>query len=119
MKKQVHISITLLALILAITAVFVSCDETNSSETTTAAVIDAIEKPTETTKASETVEETHVHTWNSWVTVRETTCTAEGIQERCCTCGKKESQSIPKLEHTEVIDNAVPSTCATYGKTEG
>ena len=43
----------------------------------------------------------------------------KGEQERSCSCGEKETQSIDALGHTEVIDVAVAATCTTDGKTEG
>lgn len=150
MKKQVRAFITLMALILAITATLVSCDETNTPTETTAvgntqvhtcgATIPSDAKfcpdcgsslgaetgqtpnnpeVSETTEVFETIEAPHVHAWNSWTTALDATCTAEGKQERTCSCGEKETQSIAKVAHTEVVDEAVASTCEEKGKTQG
>ena len=44
--------------------------------------------------------EKHVHTFGEWSTVLESTCSAEGRQERTCECGEKETQPIEALPHT-------------------
>ena len=62
---------------------------------------------------------THQHSFGEWSTVKDATCSAEGLQERSCECGEKESQSIDKIAHTEVVDAAVPPTCTETGLTEG
>ena len=73
----------------------------------------------ETTSAPETTEAPHVHVWSEWTTTIEATCIAEGKQERSCSCGEKETQSISTLGHTEVIDSAVAATCTTSGLSDG
>lgn len=40
-------------------------------------------------------EETHTHSFGAWTVVSEATCTADGRKERVCTCGEKETESIP------------------------
>lgn len=43
--------------------------------------------------------EEHVHSYGSWTVVKVPTVDASGLQERTCSsCGKKEQQSIPKLD---------------------
>ena len=55
----------------------------------------------------------------------EATCDEEGSYDEviCCTvCGNeisRETKTIGKLPHTEVIDEAVPATCTQEGLTEG
>ena len=71
----------------------------------------------ETTNAPETTELPHAHAWSSWATVLRATCTAEGKQERTCSCGEKEIKSTSALGHNVVIDKAVSATCTTVGKT--
>jgi len=61
----------------------------------------------------------HVHAFGEWSTVKKATCTVKGEQERSCSCGEKETQSIDATGHTEAIDAAVAATCTTDGKTEG
>ena len=108
MKKQVCF---LIALLIAI-CVFVSCNESTINETTSADI-------TESSNASETPDQSHVHSWSSWMTISDASCLTEGKQERTCDCGEKESQVLPAEGHTEIIDSAVAATCATKGKTEG
>ena len=73
----------------------------------------------EITQAPGTTEAPHVHSWSEWTTTLEATCTAEGNQERSCTCGEKETQNIAIVAHTEIVDEAVAATCEKEGKTEG
>ena len=61
----------------------------------------------------------HTHTFGQWTTIKDATCTVKGEQERSCSCGEKETQSIDALAHTEVVDASVAATCTTDGKTEG
>ena len=35
------------------------------------------------------------HTFSEWITVKEATTIVEGLKERICTCGKKETETIP------------------------
>ena len=44
--------------------------------------------------------ETIPHTFGEWVVVKEATEEAEGLKERECSCGEKESEAIEKLPHT-------------------
>ena len=48
----------------------------------------------------EPVKESHVHNYGDFVIIKEATCQEEGLKERVCSCGKKETEKIPKLEHT-------------------
>lgn len=64
-------------------------------------------------------DETHIHNFGEWRTVKNATCTAKGEEQRSCSCGEKEIQSIEAIGHTEVIDAAVSATCTEEGKTEG
>ena len=121
MKRQVSTLIAILALILAMTAALVSCDETTEPEETTVPQIEITEAPADTTATpnAETTETPHVHAWSEWSTTLEATCTAEGKKERSCECGEKESVAISAIGHTEIVDNGVAATCITPGLSEG
>ena len=66
-------------------------------------------------------EEEHVHVPGEWVIDTEATCKAAGGQHKSCVdCGEiLETEDIPKLEHTPVIDEAVSETETENGLTEG
>ena len=59
------------------------------------------------------------HTYGGWTTVREATCTTDGLKEReCSVCHKKEQETIPALNHdyqTEWTEDIAP-TCTTAGQ---
>lgn len=77
-------------------------------------------KTTTTTKAPTTTTTTaHTHTYSDWKITKAATCSAEGVEERVCSCGKIEIQSIAKLGHAVVIDKASAATCEKSGLTEG
>ena len=60
------------------------------------------------------------HQYAKWAVTKNATCTGEGIQSRTCDkCGYIETQSLPALGHTLVVDKAVKATCTTTGLTEG
>ena len=61
----------------------------------------------------------HIHTYGEWITTEKANCTTDGINERYCSCGEKQTQTIGALGHDEVIDSAITATCTTDGKTEG
>lgn len=42
----------------------------------------------------------YTHEWGKWTTVREATCFSEGLLERICVCGEKDSQPIDKINHS-------------------
>ena len=49
----------------------------------------------------------HTHAYGEWVVVKEATELEEGLKERVCSCGEKETETIEKLEHTHVFDEWV------------
>ena len=62
----------------------------------------------------------HVHSFGEWETKKPAACTEDGAKHReCSLCGEKESEAIPAIGHTEVIDAAVEATCTESGLTEG
>ena len=95
MKKSLWI---VLLLVIACMFTLSACDESNDPQTPA---------------------DDHVHAFGEWTTVKDATCTVKGEQERSCSCGEKETQSIDALDHTEVIDVAVDPTCMSAGLGEG
>ena len=71
----------------------------------------------DTTATIETPETAHVHAWSDWNTTLEATCTEEGKQERSCSCGEKETQSISVIEHKYV--EHICTVCGSIGGSEG
>lgn len=59
------------------------------------------------------------HDYGQWQVVKEATCTEDGLQERVCSCGSKETEVIPALGHNIVVDEAKAATCTKNGATEG
>lgn len=57
----------------------------------------------------------HRHAFGKWTIVRATTCTGDGEEERTCSCGERETRTVPAKGHTEVIDKAVDPTCTEVG----
>ena len=61
------------------------------------------------------------HNWSEWMTVRESTCTVEGRQERICyDCGIKQTEKLAALGHEEDplrVAGTLP-TCTADGNVE-
>lgn len=68
---------------------------------------------------SEPETEAHAHAFGEWLTITEATCSTEGLLERACACGEKETQTVDTTAHTEVIDAGTAATCLVAGITEG
>ena len=63
----------------------------------------------------------HTHTYSSWMVVDEPTCTEEGLRERTCSCGEKETETLEALGHIErtpVRENEKAPTCTAAGSYE-
>lgn len=62
----------------------------------------------------------HTHEFGEWMVVKQATCTEDGLQERYCSCGEKQSTTVVATGHTvsnwEVIKYA---TCFEDGKAIG
>ena len=43
----------------------------------------------------------HTHNYGEWETTKSATCTEEGVQERSCACGEKETQVLSIVDHVE------------------
>ena len=131
MKRNGFLTI-LIVLTLSLAILFASCDKTGE-ETTAPTVTEApaTDAPTEpadettsepeteapdTTKAEETTEAPHTHTFGAWNTVKAASCSEEGVSERACSCGEKETQSIAKTSHIngEWIEDKA-ATCTENG----
>lgn len=62
----------------------------------------------------------HEHVFGEWKTVTNATCTKEGLKERVCECGEKETASIPVIDHDYSERTCTqPKTCKMCGKTSG
>ncbi|MBQ0109685.1 MAG: hypothetical protein KBS44_05345 [Clostridiales bacterium] len=62
----------------------------------------------------------HEHVFGEWKTVTKATCTKEGLKERVCECGEKETQAIPMIDHDYASATCEkPKTCTMCGKTSG
>jgi hypothetical protein len=142
--KNTKLITILIVLMLSIALVLASCektgDETTASEITETPATDAPTEPAletttvpetttapettveettnvpETTKDEETTEAPHTHSFGAWNTVKAASCAEEGLSERACSCGVKETQTIAKTAHTDgawVDDKA--ATCTEAG----
>ena len=59
--------------------------------------------------------EPHTHEYGEWEVVKEATETEEGLKERTCSCGDKQTEKIAKLEH---VHNFVEGKCECGETTE-
>ena len=107
MKQRIKILSGLLAMLLA-TSAFAAC-EGNQNEPETNTVTDTEKETMESTteeitncdtegepesESEQETMQTHAHTYGDWTTVTEATCDTEGMKERVCACGEKETQPI-------------------------
>lgn len=66
------------------------------------------------------IKDHHTHVFGEWQVITAPTCQKEGLQNRVCSCGEKETQILEKSgKHQIVIDKAVDATCTITGLTEG
>ena len=47
----------------------------------------------------------HIHAFGDWRIMSEATCTKNGLRERVCKCGEKETEKIPSLKGVESGDD--------------
>lgn len=95
--------ISFIALALALCAILSSC--LNSGEQTEA---------TTDNEGESTMSTEHTHVFGEWHTVRDATCTEDGLEERACACKETEQRSIGRLGHTEPDENGKCTRCNTY-----
>ena len=61
----------------------------------------------------------HKHSFGEWEVAKNPTCSTDGTKVRYCDCGEKQTESVPSVGHSVVIDKAVEPTCEGIGLTEG
>lgn len=58
----------------------------------------------------------HVHSWGSWTTTKEPTCTEKGVKERTCqSCGNVERDEIAAKGHSLTTEVTKQPTCTETG----
>ena len=62
--------------------------------------------------------EPHTHSFGPWTVVNPATCQEEGLEERVCSCGEKETRTIEKSDHDLKLVELVPATLTTLGVME-
>ncbi|MBE6529381.1 MAG: hypothetical protein E7680_02110 [Ruminococcaceae bacterium] len=62
----------------------------------------------------------HTHSFGEWAITKNATCTEAGKQERYCSCGEKQTQTIAATGHSKELDyNTVMATCTENGSMIG
>ena len=89
-----------IVLMLALVFTLASCNDTATPSGT----------PSDTPSDTPSGTPSHTHSYSEWTIVKGATCTSEGIQERICTCGEKETKTFTQdNNHAQLlskIDNA-------------
>ena len=94
-------------------AIAATCTSNGKTEGSHCSVCGAVIK-------SQTIIKATGHKYGNWVITKSASCKEDGSKKRTCSvCGKTETQTISKTQHTVVTDKAIPATCTTDGKTEG
>ncbi len=96
MKKRIAIIASVCLVLAALSVLLISCGGNKDDSEAPA--------PTEAVQESSTE---HTHSWGEWVIVEQPTCLLQGLAERQCSCGEKETKTQAKLDHysdTWVID---------------
>ena len=123
MKKTIKFALLVCLTLLVCALMFTACDSGNEPQTPSITTDESTTEDSttdgETDGTTEPETEAHVHSFGEWTTVKESTCTAKGEQERTCSCGEKEKQNIDMVAHSEVADEAIKPTCTETGLTEG
>ena len=93
--------ITVVLVFLVVMALlFTGCGNQQEAEIATNAESTATtESPTE-----------HIHEFGEWKTTKEASCTEDGLKERSCSCGERETETIPAKGHSfgewEIVSEA-------------
>ncbi len=59
----------------------------------------------------------HAHSYSSWETLTQPTCTKDGILQRACSCGHKEQTTISALDHAYGEGEIIKApTCTERGQ---
>ena len=96
-------------------------ETTGSSESTSTEETTGSSESTSTEETTESTEESsfpHAHTFGEWTVTKEATCTKDGEQERSCSCGEKETQTVKASGHVILTESAKLPTCTEQGFTE-
>lgn len=103
MKKTMKLALLVCLALLACALMFTACDSGNEtqmpSNTTDGSTTEDSTTDGATDGTTEPETETHVHSFGEWSTTKEATCTEKGEQERVCSCGEKETQSVNIIAH--------------------
>lgn len=106
MKNKLLLLILSVALIVSLLALS-SCSYTGGTDTDseTNMPTDTQDTSTDNTDTDEGGSEIfdHEHIWNHWAHIKIPTCSEEGLNERLCImCGKIDSMTVEKLQHSYV-----------------
>ena len=114
MKKTMKLVLLVCLALLACALMFTACDNGNEEQTPNNTTDGATDGTTEPEI------EAHVHSFGEWTTVKEPTCTEDGLEQRfCAECNYTESKPINAKGHTKEILAKEDATCVSYGTKEG
>ena len=102
---------TLWAVLISVLVCIISlsaCDNSSANDSNNANVMD-----------NATNTGSHIHSFDGWETIKSSTCTSDGVQERYCSCGEKQTRTLAKENHSfgewKATKNA---TCTVTGMEE-
>lgn len=91
-------SLCIIALMLTFICMFASCDNNTDGDANNP---------------------THSHSYGEWVIVKNATCNEEGMKERTCSCGKKETDTIVASHAWKDATCTEAKSCSKCGLTDG
>lgn len=121
MKKLLSVVIVIL-LALSCTLVFAACDDNKTNDVPnndTTQNGDQDGDQNENQNENQNGETQHVHNFGEWEITKKASCTVSGEKTRYCSCGEKQADVVAMLDHIEIVDEPVDSTCKKTGLTEG